>query len=126
RQDTHRASVSWLREVPGGADVHRSDWRDDRPLDRCAICRRAIVGGGAASAEYLQRRGAPGRGRPRSGRANRTVAPMPRLGAHMSIAGGLPRAVERAVVHGCEAMQIFAKNASQWRGRVLSPEEARD
>ncbi len=50
----------------------------------------------------------------------------PRLGAHMSVAGGLPRAVERAVVHGCEAMQIFAKNANQWRGRVLPPEEIRE
>jgi deoxyribonuclease IV len=43
----------------------------------------------------------------------------------MSVAGGLPRAVERAVVHGCEALQIFAKNASQWRGRVLRPDEIR-
>jgi deoxyribonuclease-4 len=43
----------------------------------------------------------------------------------MSVAGGLPRAVERAVVHGCDAMQIFAKNASQWRGRPLPPEEIR-
>jgi deoxyribonuclease-4 len=48
-----------------------------------------------------------------------------KLGAHMSVAGGLPRAVERAVVHGCEAMQIFAKNASQWRGRLLPPDEIR-
>jgi deoxyribonuclease IV len=44
---------------------------------------------------------------------------MPRLGAHMSIAGGLPHAVERGRLHGCEAMQIFSKNASQWRARVL-------
>lgn len=43
----------------------------------------------------------------------------------MSVAGGLPRAVERAVVHRCEALQIFAKNASQWRGRPLPPEEIR-
>jgi deoxyribonuclease-4 len=50
----------------------------------------------------------------------------PRLGAHMSIAGGLPRAVDRAVRHGCEAFQIFAKNASQWRGRSLPPEEIRE
>ena len=50
---------------------------------------------------------------------------MPRFGAHMSVAGGLPRAVERAVVHRCEALQIFTKNASQWRGRVLPPEEIR-
>jgi deoxyribonuclease IV len=43
----------------------------------------------------------------------------------MSVAGGLPRAVERGIVHGCDAMQIFAKNASQWRGRPLPPEEIR-
>jgi len=43
----------------------------------------------------------------------------------MSVAGGLPRAVERAVAHHCEAFQIFAKNASQWRGRVVPPEEVR-
>src|SRR3954454_17211782 len=48
---------------------------------------------------------------------------MPRLGAHMSVAGGLPRAVERGVVHRCQALQIFAKNASQWRGRPLPAEE---
>lgn len=41
----------------------------------------------------------------------------------MSVAGGLPRAVERAVVHGCEALQIFAKNANQWRGRPLPDDE---
>src|SRR3954471_3462703 len=48
---------------------------------------------------------------------------MPPFGAHMSVAGGLPRAVERAVVHKCDALQIFAKNASQWRGRPLPPDE---
>ncbi len=50
----------------------------------------------------------------------------PLLGAHMSVAGGLPRAVERAVVHRCDALQIFAKNASQWRGRPLPREEIRE
>jgi deoxyribonuclease-4 len=43
----------------------------------------------------------------------------------MSVAGGLPRAVERAVAHRCEAFQIFAKNASQWLGRTVPPEEVR-
>jgi deoxyribonuclease-4 len=43
----------------------------------------------------------------------------------MSVAGGLPRAVERAVVHGCDALQIFAKNASQWRGRPIPDDEVR-
>ena len=51
---------------------------------------------------------------------------MPRLGAHMSVAGGLPRAVERAVMHRCDALQIFAKNASQWRGRIVPREEIRE
>jgi deoxyribonuclease IV len=50
----------------------------------------------------------------------------PRLGAHMSVAGGLPRAVERAVIHHCDAFQIFAKNANQWRGRAVGPEEIRE
>lgn len=48
---------------------------------------------------------------------------MPRLGAHMSIAGGLPRAVERAKASRCEALQIFTKSAGQWRARHLPPEE---
>jgi len=44
----------------------------------------------------------------------------------MSVAGGLPRAVDRAVVHRCDALQIFAKNASQWRGREVPREEVRE
>jgi deoxyribonuclease IV len=48
---------------------------------------------------------------------------MPRLGAHLSVAGGLPCAVARARVHQCEALQIFTKNASQWRARPLPAEE---
>src|SRR5687768_469856 len=48
---------------------------------------------------------------------------MPRLGAHMSIAGGLPRAVDRAAAARCEALQIFTKSAGQWRARPLPAEE---
>jgi deoxyribonuclease IV len=48
-----------------------------------------------------------------------------RIGAHMSVAGGVPKAVERAVLHGCEALQIFAKNANQWYGKPLDPEDVR-
>ena len=44
----------------------------------------------------------------------------------MSVAGGLPHAVARAVAHRCEAFQIFAKNANQWRGRILPPAEIRE
>jgi deoxyribonuclease IV len=48
---------------------------------------------------------------------------MPRLGAHLSIAGGLPRAVDRAQASRCQALQIFTKSAGQWRARPLPPEE---
>jgi deoxyribonuclease-4 len=50
---------------------------------------------------------------------------MLRIGAHMSIAGGVSKAVDRAVVHGCEAIQIFTKNASQWRAQPLDKAEIR-
>ena len=48
---------------------------------------------------------------------------MPRLGAHLSISGGLPRAVDRAEASGCAALQIFTKSAGQWRAREIPPEE---
>ena len=38
---------------------------------------------------------------------------MPRLGAHLSIGGGLPRAVDRAVASRCEALQIFTKSGDE-------------
>jgi deoxyribonuclease-4 len=41
----------------------------------------------------------------------------------MSVSGGVSRAVERAVLHGCESLQIFAKNASQWKAKPLDPAE---
>ncbi|MBN2216620.1 MAG: deoxyribonuclease IV [Pirellulales bacterium] len=41
------------------------------------------------------------------------------LGAHMSIAGGLERAVERAAAAGCQCVQIFTKNNNQWKARPI-------
>ena len=48
-----------------------------------------------------------------------------KIGAHMSVAGGVSRAVERAVVHGCESLQIFSKNANRWAAKPLEPAEVR-
>jgi len=48
-----------------------------------------------------------------------------RIGAHMSAAGGGTRAVERAVLHECEALQIFAKNNARWLGKPIEADEAR-
>ena len=41
----------------------------------------------------------------------------------MSIAGGLPRAVDRAQASRCDALQIFTKSAGQWRARELPRDE---
>ncbi|HEX4641425.1 MAG TPA: deoxyribonuclease IV [Chthoniobacterales bacterium] len=45
------------------------------------------------------------------------------LGAHMSIAGGVHRAIERACSIECTAMQIFVKNNMQWFARPLRREQ---
>src|SRR6266851_1604818 len=50
---------------------------------------------------------------------------MLRIGAHMSVAGGVSKAVDRAVVHGCEALQIFTKNANRWQSPALDAAEIR-
>lgn len=46
------------------------------------------------------------------------------LGAHMSIAGGLHKAVERGVTAGCGVIQVFTQNSNQWRGKQVSDSEA--
>lgn len=48
---------------------------------------------------------------------------MPRLGAHMSIAGGLYRAPLRGREAGCEAIQIFTRNRNRWKSKKLSTKE---
>jgi len=45
------------------------------------------------------------------------------IGAHMSIAGGIHLALVRGKELGCRTIQIFTKNANQWRARELTPEE---
>jgi len=45
------------------------------------------------------------------------------IGAHMSAAGGLHKAFERADAVGCESMQIFTRNQLQWKSGILSLKE---
>jgi deoxyribonuclease-4 len=47
------------------------------------------------------------------------------LGAHLSIAGGYHKAVEKAHQYGCDCVQLFTKNNTQWRAKPITPEEAR-
>ena len=53
-------------------------------------------------------------------------SPNPLLGAHVSIAGGVHKAIARGEELGCTVVQIFTKNASQWKARPLTDQEARD
>ena len=42
------------------------------------------------------------------------------LGSHVSAAGGVYKAVQRAVDVGCDCVQIFTKNNNQWAAKPLS------
>jgi hypothetical protein len=47
------------------------------------------------------------------------------LGAHVSTAGGVASAIDRACAIGCAGMQIFVKNNMQWFAKPLGAAEAR-
>jgi deoxyribonuclease-4 len=44
-----------------------------------------------------------------------------RIGAHVSVAGGLDRAVGNARAAGCEALQVFVSNARGWAPPPVDP-----
>jgi deoxyribonuclease IV len=48
------------------------------------------------------------------------------LGAHMSIAGGLARSLERGREVGCSVVQIFLRNQRQWAARPYADSEVRE
>ncbi|MEM1891582.1 MAG: TIM barrel protein [Nitrososphaerota archaeon] len=55
---------------------------------------------------------------------NMTTGPV--LGAHVSIAGSIDKAVDRAVEIGCiGTFQIFTRNPRGWKFKKLNPEEVR-
>ena len=45
------------------------------------------------------------------------------LGAHMSVAGGLSTAFDRAQSIGISTMQVFTKNQNRWEQKPAAPEE---
>jgi deoxyribonuclease IV len=45
------------------------------------------------------------------------------IGAHVSTAGGLVQAHERAVERGCEAMQVWGQSPRQWRPSSWKPDD---
>lgn len=51
---------------------------------------------------------------------------MLRVGAHVSIAGSIDRAVDRAADIGCDTFQIFSRNPRGWRVKDISEETAEE
>lgn len=47
-----------------------------------------------------------------------------RLGVHVSIAGQIADAVDRAAALGCDTFQIFARNPRGWQAPPLAPDQA--
>lgn len=45
------------------------------------------------------------------------------LGSHVSAAGGVSKAVQRAVDLGCDCVQIFTKNNNRWAAKPLAEKE---
>jgi deoxyribonuclease-4 len=45
------------------------------------------------------------------------------IGAHVSPAGGLPKAIDRGVERGCRAIQIFNQSPRMWRATVYRDED---
>lgn len=54
-------------------------------------------------------------------RRHPTDAVAHRFGAHLSIAGGVHRALEAALALRCDVVQVFVKNQRQWQAAPLKP-----
>jgi deoxyribonuclease IV len=51
------------------------------------------------------------------------VPPVVLIGAHVSPAGGLPKAIERGVERGCRAIQIFNQSPRMWKPSVYREQD---
>jgi deoxyribonuclease-4 len=47
-----------------------------------------------------------------------------RVGAHVSIAGGLERALERGALAGCDVIQVFTRSNREWATRAITADAA--
>jgi deoxyribonuclease-4 len=50
---------------------------------------------------------------------------LPLFGSHLSVAGGLYKAADKAELLGMDTVQIFTKNNNQWKGKPLADEDIR-
>lgn len=66
---------------------------------------------------------APKKSKNNAGSSERPGSASHCFGSHMSIAGGLEKAIERAEVVGCDCVQIFSKNNNQWKCKPLTDDQ---
>jgi endonuclease IV len=57
--------------------------------------------------------------------AKKAAPTLPRIGVHVSVAGGLENAFVNAAAAGCDCIQIFVKNQRQWRAKPLGDEQVK-
>jgi deoxyribonuclease-4 len=50
---------------------------------------------------------------------------MGKVGVHVSIAGGIDNAVDRAAERGCDVFQIFSHSPRSWKFKDIAPDEAK-
>ena len=130
------AATVWVNAAIGMAPAPASTrWRSPRRSSRCSSSRSSSASKTTWSSAARRKRSPmpiiktdertqPAVAARRRVRAAPAPYPlMPYLGAHLSIAGGLPKAVERAEAAGCEALQIFTKSVGQWKARVIDDTE---
>jgi len=46
------------------------------------------------------------------------------LGVHVSVAGGMATAIDRAEALDLASIQVFTRNANQWKAKPLDPADA--
>src|SRR5439155_874824 len=79
---------------------------------------------GGPSSSGIETRNTPMNRRPRItpiSPGSSPAAPGPLIGAHMSIAGGLDKAIGRALAVRARVLQIFTRNTHQWKARRRAP-----
>src|SRR4051794_10279545 len=99
-----------------GGDRQERRCRADRPhrrLRRRDMVRGSEREGNPPSVRAATTRVAP-RGRGRGG-PTRGLAALMQIGAHISSAGGIDKAIDRAVDLGAESVQVFTQSPRTWR-----------
>src|SRR5206468_1156865 len=105
-----------LRRAPREGHRQERRCRADRPRRR--LRRRRLVGGSEREGDRSAARTAAPRVAPRGqgrGGAAGGLAALMQIGAHISSAGGIDKAIDRAADIGADSVQVFTQSPRTWR-----------